>query len=348
MGNPLVSVVIPTFNRAKLCRKAVESVLGQTHGNLDVIVVDDGSNDNTELFIKGMDPRVRYIRQENAGVSAARNTGMDSARGDFIALLDSDDSWLRWKIEAQLHVLDRFPDAGMVWTDMIAQNENDEELFPSYLTRMYSAYAQFDREKHFREKLEIGEVWEECPTGWKDRFCYSGNIFPWMFLGNLVHTSTVLLRRERRNAVGGFDVSLIESGEDYNFHLRTCKAGDVAYLDLSSIRYRIGAVDQLTAPKYQVWVARNNLKTVKRVLEETPDDINLPARLIEEHMAESCSWVGVCELFEDRKSAREHLAESLSWCRFQPIVIFYYLFSLLPSPVANFIRNVKRYIILLK
>jgi len=341
MDNLLVSVIIPTFNRASRCRKAVESALGQTHWNLEIIVVDDGSNDNTQQIIKGIDPRVRYIRQENAGVSAARNTGLDAARGDFIALLDSDDTWLPWKVEAQLHVLKRFPEAGMVWTDMIAQNENGEELFPSYLTRMYSAYEYFDRERHFREKLEVGEVWGKCPVEWRNSFCYNGYIFPWMFMGNLVHTSTVLLRRERRDAVGYFDESLIKSGEDYDFHLRTCKVGDVAYLDLSSIRYTIGADDQLTAPRYQVWIARNNLKTVKRVLEETHKYINLPASLIEYRMAESYFWVGINEFFEDRKNARRHLAKSLSWRRFQPIVILYYVASFLPHPIVRFIRYIK-------
>lgn len=342
MGNPLVSVIIPTFNRANLCRRAVNSVLGQTHTNLEVIVVDDGSTDGTEDMIKGMDSRVRYIRQDNAGVSAARNTGMAMAEGDFIALLDSDDTWLPWKIEAQLKVLEYFPDAGMVWTDMSAVDENDNELHESYLTRMYSAYTHFKRDKHFREKREIVEVWRESPQPWRHRYCYSGNIFPWMFLGNLVHTSTVLLRRERQRAVGRFDVSLLKSGEDYDFHLRTCKQGDVAYLDLSSTRYTVGAADQLTAPKYQVWIARNNLKTLKRVLEETRGDIGLPTKLVKENMASSCYWVGYCELFEDRISSRSHLSESLMWDRIQPAVFLYYLSTFIPTPLALFLRKIKQ------
>jgi glycosyltransferase involved in cell wall biosynthesis len=115
-----VSVIIPTHDRAVLCRRAVASVLAQTHGDLEVIVVDDGSRDGTREAVEGMDPRVRYIWQENAGVAAARNRGMAAARGEFIALLDSDDLFLPWKIEAQLAAMRFFPRAGMVWTDMVA------------------------------------------------------------------------------------------------------------------------------------------------------------------------------------------------------------------------------------
>ena len=109
MSKDLVSVIIPTYNRAMRCKTAVESVLSQTHENVEVIVIDDGSRDNTREVICGMDGRVRYIYQSNAGVSAARNRGLEEATGDYIAFLDSDDSWLPWKLEAQLSTLRAFP-----------------------------------------------------------------------------------------------------------------------------------------------------------------------------------------------------------------------------------------------
>src|SRR5262245_47409787 len=94
----LVSVLVPTYNRSKLVRRAVESALAQSYRRLEVLVVDDGSSDDTRQVIEGMDPRVRYIRQANAGVSAARNRGIAEARGEFVAFLDSDDEWLPWKL----------------------------------------------------------------------------------------------------------------------------------------------------------------------------------------------------------------------------------------------------------
>lgn len=106
---PLVSVVIPTHNRARLLERAMASVLGQTFQDLEVIVVDDASTDATETQMRNVrDPRVRYVRHEqNRGVSAARNTGVAQARGRYIAFQDSDDEWLLDKLERQLAVMER-------------------------------------------------------------------------------------------------------------------------------------------------------------------------------------------------------------------------------------------------
>ena len=145
----LVSTIIPTYNRANGCKRAVESVLFQTHDNVEVIVVDDGSEDNTRELICGVDARVKYLWQPNSGVSAARNTGLRAAKGAYIAFLDSDDIWLPWKLELQLSVLNHFPEAGMVWTDMKAVDENGTKLHESYINRMYGGYRYFYREKNF-------------------------------------------------------------------------------------------------------------------------------------------------------------------------------------------------------
>lgn len=107
---PLVSVVMPTYNRASLLRCALRSVFAQTYGNLEIICVDDASSDSTEEVLKACgDPRLRYIRHEtNRGGSAARNTGIRAATGDYIAFLDDDDEWLPAKIERQLKVLEAY------------------------------------------------------------------------------------------------------------------------------------------------------------------------------------------------------------------------------------------------
>lgn len=105
---PLVSVVMPTFNRAMLFERALRSVLGQTYGNLEIIVVDDASSDNTADVVKAaQDDRIRYFRHDtNRGGSAARNTGIRAARGEYIAFLDDDDEWEPLKTEEQLKVLE--------------------------------------------------------------------------------------------------------------------------------------------------------------------------------------------------------------------------------------------------
>ena len=113
---PSVSVVIPTYQRRGLVRRAVASVLGQTFQDFELIVVDDGSTDGTGDALEGIDERIRYTRQENRGVAAARNVGIRLARGEIIAFLDSDDRWLPDHLAVLTEVLARHPEAVLCTT----------------------------------------------------------------------------------------------------------------------------------------------------------------------------------------------------------------------------------------
>jgi len=111
MKQPLVSVILPTYNRAWALKTAIDSVLFQNYPNIELIVIDDGSRDNTEELLKGYENQIRVLTQENAGVSAARNRGIEKSRGEFIALLDSDDSWDKRKISCQMEFFMANPEA---------------------------------------------------------------------------------------------------------------------------------------------------------------------------------------------------------------------------------------------
>jgi glycosyltransferase involved in cell wall biosynthesis len=118
--NPKVSVVIPTYNRAEKVRKGIESVLAQSFTDFELIVVDDGSSDETGRKLQHeFGDRIRYYFQANQGVSAARNKGIEEARGEWIAFLDSDDLWEKEKLEAQLQALQQVgPECGACYTDV--------------------------------------------------------------------------------------------------------------------------------------------------------------------------------------------------------------------------------------
>ncbi len=101
----MVSVIIPTYNRAELVIRAIKSVSQQTYKDTEIIVVDDGSTDNTVDLISSLNPPIRYITQANTGVAAARNFGLSQAMGEYVAFLDSDDYWLPNKLEKQLSLI---------------------------------------------------------------------------------------------------------------------------------------------------------------------------------------------------------------------------------------------------
>ena len=343
MGHPLVSVVIPTFNRAYCLSRTIDSALNQTYGSLEVIVVDDGSTDETaELMASnyGQDSRVRYLRQPNQGVSVARNTGMDAAAGEYVALLDSDDLWHPWKTQVQVAVLEAFPDAGMVWTDMEALNPAGDVTHEKYLRTMYSSYRWFGPDDLFDESRLAAEVVPEIRDVVGAARVYCGDVFSQMLMGNLVHTSTVLLRRERLEAVGGFDPELRPSGEDYDFHFRTCREGRVAFVDLATIQYQRDYADQITQPQNAVHFALSYLKTISGVMEREGDRITLPKRMIAEAFAEAHQWIGEEQLeLGDVGSARRHLACSLRHRPLQFRSAGLLLLSCLPRGLGECIRT---------
>jgi GT2 family glycosyltransferase len=315
MSNGLVSIIVPTYNRAYCLPRTIDSVLAQTYQHFEIIIIDDGSTDNTRKLVEGMaarDGRIRYLYQPNAGVSAARNSGLRAARGDYIALLDSDDVWKPWKLEVQLACLTFVPEVGMIWTNMEAIDPQGRISDPSYLRTMYDAYRWFTTRELFPDAYSLHQVLPDRGD-LPEATLYVGNIFSQMLVGNLVHTSTALIRRARLERQGGFDETLSVAGEDHDFHFRICREGPVALLDVSSIQYQVGMPDRLS--QHKLMVATNYLRTVHARLRQDRDRIHLPRTLINRVLARAEQWVG-SELWYagERREARAHLAASL-WRR---------------------------------
>src|SRR5438093_7506141 len=130
----LVSVIIPTFNRFRLLCRAVESVLAQTYHDFEIIVVDDGSTDESQGIFPQRFPEVHYLRIEHTGIPPiARNAGLRTAQRDYIAFLDSDDQWLPKKLELQVAVLDKNLKVGLVCSNALALKGDSEMLADVYL-----------------------------------------------------------------------------------------------------------------------------------------------------------------------------------------------------------------------
>ena len=182
---PLVSVIIPTYNRAWSLKEALESVLAQDYPHIELIVVDDGSTDHTPELLQGYanEPKVNVVTRENGGVSRARNQGIEVARGEYLAFLDSDDSWLPQKISEQIAFFKESPDA------LICQTE---EIW-----------------------IRNGKRVNPCKHHQKP----SGDIFGASLHLCLVSPSAVMLKKSLLDEVGLFDESL-PACEDYDLWLR--------------------------------------------------------------------------------------------------------------------------------
>jgi GT2 family glycosyltransferase len=338
----LASVVIPTFNRARAVCRAIDSVLAQTYPSIEIIVVDDGSTDATARMLAqryGGDSRVRCVVQENAGAACARNAGFAKATGAYVALLDSDDTWRPWKLELQVKVMEAFPELGMTWTDMEAADRTGTIMHARYLRRMYAAYRHFPGHTLFRNSCELREVVPDFAARAGTARLASGSIFPAILMGNLVHTSTVVLRRERLERVSGFDERLRFCGEDYDFHLRTCREGPVGLIDVPSIRYQLGMPDRLTAQRHMIHCARNTLRTVEGAIERERGIIDLPAGALRQRLAAVHAWVGNEHRARgENEQARRHYLASLGKNPFQPRVATRWLRTLVPS-----LRHLRRF-----
>jgi|SRR5690242_18649085 GT2 family glycosyltransferase len=306
----LVSVIIPTYNRAPVLRRAIESALSQTYPAIEVVVADDGSSDDTADLVRSLGPRVRYLRQENAGVSAARNFGMRNARGEFVAFLDSDDAWLPWKVKVQVAALAAHPDAGLVWTDMSAIDGSGVVSEERFIRKMYSAYDEVDPASVLNRIGFLASLDPVVPAEHATSTFYKGDLSTHILLGNLIHTSTVLFRRAWCGKTGGFDETYHRTGEDYEFYIRLVSVGTVVFIDAPSTLYRRGVADQLTAPPMLLEIARNNLRAVSTWA--TPGAIDLPRPVLRRRFSDSFAWVGEAELDAGhRLKAIRELASSL-------------------------------------
>jgi glycosyltransferase involved in cell wall biosynthesis len=218
-ANPLVSAVIPTYNRGHVIERAVNSVLAQTYRPIEIIIVDDGSTDDTAAIVERLAvPTLRYYRSPtNIGASAARNLGIARACGDLIAFLDVDDEWLPDKTARQVACFAGEPDTlGVVYCG---------------IREISARWAPVDRVPRHR-----------------------GDLFETLRVVNVLRTSGVMVRRRVFEDVGGFDCDLT-ARHDWDLWLRMARRYRFDFIPDVAVRYHYGAADQLSYRSRAVFLA---------------------------------------------------------------------------------------------
>lgn len=212
---PAVSVIIPVRNGREFIHEALASVCSQSFNDLEILVIDDGSNDFDYQTLTRLDARIRVHRLEGSGVSTARNTGMQLARGSYFAFLDADDVWFPGKLAAQIRYFEQHPEVGCVFGGFIKWIREDGGAFPPAQSLM-----------------------QECHTLVACEAERSGWLYTRLLDGLLVGMNTAVIRREVFEKLGGFDASM-RIGEDYLFWLKVSRIYPMHALDGPVALYRI-------------------------------------------------------------------------------------------------------------
>ena len=266
-----ISVIIPTYNRADLLVRTVASVLDQTRPADEIIIVDDGSRDDTAAVCRSLPSAVRYVWQENTGLPGARNRGIAEAKGDWIALCDSDDLWYPHKLEYQLAVLAALPDAACCLTDCIRIDGNDAPIAGdrSGFEGVFGAFGEHGLRpgEYFSEWLNETAV----ELGGRRSRVYYGDAFAMLFRGNIALPSSALIARSVFDAVGLFDESFRVAEETEFFH-RLAAHAPIAILMEPLVGYRVGhasIVSTGTVRLIENALESNRLASLLRPLNET-------------------------------------------------------------------------------
>ena len=246
MTTPKVSVVIPTYNRARYICRAINSVLSQTFTDYEIIIVDDGSTDNTKKILAQYGNRIVYLAQSNQGISASRNRGIAVARGKYIAFLDSDDEWLPEKLAIQVDMLEKNEKLGLVCSRMLILDGDGKQR----------GYKPEERTgKNFKELIEIG--------------------------GDLP-TSTVITRKDCFDKMGVFDEALPPM-EDFEMWVRIASKYDIYMLPEKVLAYYYHHDDQITKDMTLVYEA--TIKLDKKFISLFRHLDDFPIKTVHKRMA---------------------------------------------------------------
>lgn len=322
-----ISVIIPTYNRADILCRAIDSVLSQTYQDFEIIIVDDGSTDKTkevlDEYMAGMDPsssrKIKYIYKENGGAGSARNAGIDAASGDYIAFLDADDFILKDSLLYRINFLMKNPGVDLVFTDYYIK-VNETTVFNEE-SRAYKADFWNKLKKEIKFSNESGYIL-------KDSF-YSNFLY---FTPFPICTITVMLKKCILSLIGKFreDISI---GEDRDFWMRIVKNHTAGYINKPLSCYNNF---QSSVSKNTVKYCRDRIKVFRELFSDAEIDRRLLKKLIANEYFELGYYYYKSNFYLESK-----------WCFIQsfifskgPLKVVLFIFAP-PIQISNIFRRLK-------
>lgn len=315
-GVNAVSVVVPVYNRGEWIGEAIESAMTQSLSPHEVIVVDDGSTDDTRDVCQRMGDRIRYVRQSNRGVCAARNRGARMAEGRWIAFLDSDDRWHSDKLEKQIGTLLGLEEARWSISDGWLESATREREtafqagFPLVAEPDYRGTRWF---QEYLEKVDPANCWGKGTSS----DVFRGDLFSILLRGNLVQTSSLVVDRRLFETVGGFDESLFVT-EDYDLALRLAALQEECAVIADPLyRWTFGDHESLASSRNTQSLIENALYCLRRardqrghLTEEEEEAYQFGRRALWRRLAYYC--LSEFQLEEARGAVSAALKEGLS------------------------------------
>lgn len=316
----MVSVIIPAFNCAEFITETLESVYQQTYTNREIVLIDDGSTDNTRSVLEPHMDRIRYFYQENRGTAAARNAGIQRSRGELIAFLDHDDLWLPEKLELQVKAMQTYPECGLVFTDGKYFDESGilrNSLIP----------------KHIHEWIDQhGTTDPMVVMGWISREICIRSV--------ISSASSILVRKHCLERVGYFDEG-IHVADDYDLALRVAQLYPVIFLRscLYLWRYRQESQSGSKGSRHYRWT-KASISVIEKNWQIMPKEIRSAVRARLSRMYWQC---GRFYFDQNRfRDARKMFLGSLYYDTvFVPAIIYLLASHVRPSFIDR-IRSIKR------
>lgn len=333
---PKVSVIIPSYNCEKYIAETIESVLHQTFDDFEIIIID-GSTDNTKNiiagYISGYPGKIRYFYQYNRGVSAARNFGIKESKGDYIAFLDADDTWVPDKLKLQIELMKKYPGTAMIFTDGTSFNEKG--IIKHSLVRPVNAHQI---KENFKKRILL--------TEFNDGTILKCDLFRDLLFENYIPTFSVLLTKDCLGKTGYFNENL-QISEDYELWIRVAQIYPILYLNKVTGYYRIrddglsGKIG-VRLQRWQKWKGKMLEMFIKNYKGQHKKLIK--NRIVECYQDALDGYMHCGDMNE----VRSLCLRILMYDKVKPKVYLYILTSLLPTQLLSFARKLTSHKIRMK